>query len=127
MYSSTQATLSFTCCMSLKKLQIRKRGDDSALFSLSEEKKVIHGLDELVHFYKNNVHSGLQHRLTEHVPGEECPLMFKLHGSENLLHRATANGNYEVLAHELEFDRRTSQVISFANRVFFAAAPMITG
>ena len=78
--------------------QIRKRGEDTALFSLSEEKKVIHGLDELVYFYKNNVHSGLQHRLTDHVPGHECPLVFKLHGSENLLHRATANGNYEVSA-----------------------------
>ena len=32
--------------------QIRKRGDEAACVSLSDEKKVIHGLDELVHFYK---------------------------------------------------------------------------
>ena len=47
--------------------------------------------------FQNNEYSGLQHRLTEHVPGEECPLVFKLHGSENLLHRAAKQGSYEVV------------------------------
>ena len=68
--------------------QIRRRQED-ALFSLSEEKKVIHGLDELVYYYQNQPCSGLQHRLNRYVPKEKCPLSVRLHGVENLLHRAT--------------------------------------
>ena len=39
--------------------QIQRRQKD-ALFSLSEETKVIHGLDELIYYYQNQPHSGLQ-------------------------------------------------------------------
>ena len=81
--------------------QVRKRGED-ALFSLSEETKVIHGLDELVHYYKHNLNSGLQHRLHDHVPGQECPVQVKLHGTENLLHRATIQGDYQVVYQLIE-------------------------
>ena len=49
-----------------------KDGQD-ALFSLADDKKVIHGLDELVYFYTNQPSSGLQHRLTHFVPGLKCP------------------------------------------------------
>ena len=76
--------------------QIRRRGED-ALFSLSEELKVIHGLDELVYYYQNQENSGLQHKLMAFVPGETCPPSVRLHGTENLLHRATAAGNETVV------------------------------
>ena len=68
--------------------QIRHRGED-ALFSVSDETKVIHGLDELVYYYQNQPCSGLQHRLDKFVPNEKCPTSVRLHGVDNLLHRAT--------------------------------------
>ena len=52
--------------------QIRRRGED-ALFSLSVEQKVIHGLDQLVTFYQRNKHSGLQHPLLDYVQGNLPP------------------------------------------------------
>ena len=79
--------------------QIRRRGQD-ALFSLSEEKKVIHGLDQLVGYYRRHPNTGLQHSLGDFVEGELCPNGVRLHGSENLLHRATSEGN-EVVVFEL--------------------------
>ena len=68
--------------------QIRRRQED-ALFSLSEESRIIHGLDELVYYYQNQPCSGLQHRLNRFVPKDKCPTSVRLHGVDNLLHRAT--------------------------------------
>ena len=76
--------------------QIQRRQKD-ALFSLSEETKVIHGLDELIFYYQNQPQSGLQHSLNNFVPGDDCPNSVKLHGAENLLHRATKAGNFIVV------------------------------
>ena len=56
---------------------------------MSDETKVIHGLDELVYYYQNQPCSGLQHRLDKFVPNEKCPTSVRLHGVDNLLHRAT--------------------------------------
>ena len=95
--------------------QIRPRDNDQ-LFTLSVETRVIHGLDELVYYYKkwvftiihmsanqrNDIQivwfcsqpkSGLQHKLLDYVPGERCPIEARLHGTENLLHRACIAGN----------------------------------
>ena len=60
--------------------------------------QVIHGLDELVYYYQHQPNSGLQHSLTHFVPGDDCPPSVKLHGVENLLHRASANGSLTVVS-----------------------------
>jgi len=77
--------------------QIRRFGED-ALFSLSSEGKVIHGLDELINFYQHVQKSGLQHKLAEFVPGNFAPPETRLHGTENLLHRASTEGNLVVVS-----------------------------
>ncbi len=77
--------------------QIRRR-DEDAFFSLADVSKVIHGLDELVHFYRYQENNGLQHSLTSFVPCSPCPLSVRLHGRENLLHRAAAAGDDRVVS-----------------------------
>ena len=84
--------------------QIRRREKD-ALFSLSVEEKVIHGLDELVFYYFNHEHSGLQHKLSSFVPGDKCPSAVRLHGVNNLLHRAATAGNVCVVSELLNCGR----------------------
>lgn len=81
--------------------QIRRRGED-ALFSLSEEKKVIHGLDELIYYYQHHSNTGLQHELRNFVPQNLAPVDSRLHGFENLLHRATAEGDVTVVSELLK-------------------------
>ena len=76
--------------------QIRRRQNDT-LFSLSDQPKVIHGLDELIYYYQNQPRSGLQHPLKKYVPGESCPISDRLHGSTNLLHRATQAGDARIV------------------------------
>ena len=66
---------------------------EEALFSLSVETRVIHGLDELIFYYQRQPKSGLQHKLGRFVPGNPCPTSVRLHGVENLLHRASMAGN----------------------------------
>ena len=66
---------------------------EEALFSLSVETRVIHGLDELIFYYQRQPKSGLQHKLGRFVPGNPCPTSVRLHGVENLLHRASIAGN----------------------------------
>jgi len=79
--------------------QLRRRGQD-ALFSLAEETRVIHGLDELVRFYRDeNARSGLQHPLSSPLAGgRPCPADVRLHGIENLLHRASSAGDVDVVS-----------------------------
>ena len=48
--------------------QIQRKGED-ALFTLSEGKKISHGLDSLVDYYMKGKETGLQHTLTDWVPG----------------------------------------------------------
>ena len=48
--------------------QIQRKGED-ALFTLSEGKKISHGLDSLVNYYMKERQTGLQHALTDWVPG----------------------------------------------------------
>eukprot|EP00095_Tigriopus_kingsejongensis_P001147 maker-scaffold628_size122696-snap-gene-0.27 protein:Tk01147 transcript:maker-scaffold628_size122696-snap-gene-0.27-mRNA-1 annotation:"tyrosine-protein kinase shark" len=76
--------------------QLRKRADD-ALFSLAEQPRVIQGLDELIHYYWKNPNSGLQHPLIKYVEGKQCPEVARLNGTQNLLHRATANNNLPIV------------------------------
>ena len=85
--------------------QISRRGEQDALFSLSVEEKVIHGLDELVFYYFNHQHSGLQHKLTSFVPGDKCPSSVRLHGVNNLLHRAAMAGDALVVSELLNCGR----------------------
>ena len=51
--------------------QIQRKGED-ALFTLSEQKKISHGLDSLVDYYMNEKQTGLQHSLTDWVQGILC-------------------------------------------------------
>ena len=48
--------------------QIQRKGED-AVFTLSEGKRISHGLDSLVNYYMNEKQTGLQHSLTDWVPG----------------------------------------------------------
>lgn len=68
--------------------------------------QVIHGLDELVYYYQHQTNSGLQHSLSHFVPGDECPASVKLHGVENLLHRASAGGSVKVVSELLKCAQR---------------------
>ena len=59
---------------------------------------MIHGLDELVHFYRTGKRTGLQHPVGPHFcPGGPAPPEARLHGNENLLHRACSSGNLVVV------------------------------
>ncbi len=59
---------------------------------------IIHGLDELISYYRSNPDSGLQHSLDNFVSGSLCPPSVRLHGTENLLHRAAKEGNVVVVS-----------------------------
>ena len=51
-------------------------------------------MDELVHYYRRHPDTGLQHKLGDFVDGGDlCPAEVRLHGRENLLHRATVEGD----------------------------------
>ena len=76
--------------------QIRKMGPD-ALFKLGHDKKILHGLDTFIDYYRSGKKTGLQHILSDFVPGKAAPAESKLHGSENLLHRASTEGNIVVV------------------------------
>ncbi|TRY75135.1 hypothetical protein TCAL_00667 [Tigriopus californicus] len=76
--------------------QIRRHGED-AIFSLNDERYVVQGLEEVIFYYWKNPNSGLQHPLTKFVRGKLCPLHARLHGTENLLHRATAANNVGIV------------------------------
>ena len=67
---------------------------------------MIHGLDELVNFYLTAPNSGLQHRLVDWVPGSLAPPETRLHGTENLLHRACTEGNLVVVTELLSMGYR---------------------
>ena len=58
--------------------QIQRKGED-ALFTLSEGKKISHGLDSLVNYYMNERQTGLQHTLTDWVPGIGCVVITLMH------------------------------------------------
>lgn len=76
--------------------QIRRHGED-AIFSLNDERYVVQGLEEVIFYYWKNPNSGLQHPLTKYVRGKLCPLHARLHGTENLLHRATVANNVDIV------------------------------
>ena len=76
--------------------QIRKMGPD-ALYQMGDDKKIIHGLDCFIDFYRSDRKTGLQHSVKDFVPGKPAPPDSKLHGTENLLHRASMEGNNVVV------------------------------
>ena len=76
--------------------QIRKMGPD-AVFKMGDDKKIMHGLDHFIDYYRSDRKTGLQHRLKDFVPGQPAPPDSKLHGTENLLHRASMEGNNVVV------------------------------
>jgi len=78
--------------------QIRKRDSEDALFSLGLDNKIIQGLDALINYYKSNNKTGLQHCLSDHVPLSIAPPEVRLHGTENLLHRACKVGDLKVVS-----------------------------
>eukprot|EP00096_Caligus_rogercresseyi_P015214 TRINITY_DN7664_c0_g1_i1.p1 TRINITY_DN7664_c0_g1~~TRINITY_DN7664_c0_g1_i1.p1 ORF type:complete len:691 (-),score=209.29 TRINITY_DN7664_c0_g1_i1:15-2087(-) len=86
--------------------QIRRHGDpDSSLFSLADKDSVIlQGLDELLDYYRFRPGSGLQHPLRDPLPGGHTrpPPEILLHGTENLLHRAAANGDLLIVSELLK-------------------------
>lgn len=66
-----------------------------AFFSI-DQKATIHGLDQLIDFYRQN-QSGLPTPLRQIVPSQLPPSDDTLNGKTNLLHRATQHGNLDVL------------------------------
>lgn len=56
------------------------------------------GLDALINYYKSNNKTGLQHCLSDHVPLNIAPPEVRLHGTENLLHRACKVGDLKVVS-----------------------------
>ena len=99
--------------------QIRRRMGDDAMFSLGADDKIIQGLDALIEYYRRSTRSGLQHTLSDHVPGATAPPESRLHGSENLLHRACAMGDVTVVTELLAVGYRN---ISAKNHVSQTAA-----
>nr|XP_040564641.1 LOW QUALITY PROTEIN: tyrosine-protein kinase Shark-like [Lepeophtheirus salmonis] len=86
--------------------QIRRHGKskDDSLFSLAEKKSVvIQGLDELIRYYRFQPNNGLQHPLSTPLEGTVSPPPeVLLHGTENLLHRAAANGELTIVSELLK-------------------------
>ena len=64
---------------------------------LPDEGPLIHGLDALVEHYRTS-EDGLAVQLAEHYPGTAPPPDSLLHGSSNLLHRATEAGESSNIA-----------------------------
>ena len=46
---------------------------EDAMFSLGVDDKIIQGLDAMIEYYRRGSRTGLQHALTEHVPGATAP------------------------------------------------------
>lgn len=82
--------------------QIRRHGED-AFFSIDEE-TIIHGLDTLIEYYHGE---GLDVRLTRPPRIQDPPPhTSRRHGTTNLLHRATREGNYKVVSELLKCQYR---------------------
>jgi len=79
--------------------QINQHGDD-AFFSVNGQAP-IHGLDELIEFYKHN-ETNLCTRLKVFVKKNPVPVELKRNGKLNLLHRATKHNNLEVVKEMLK-------------------------
>ncbi|XP_030748322.1 tyrosine-protein kinase Shark [Sitophilus oryzae] len=75
--------------------QIRKHQED-AFFSIDECVK-IHGLENLINYYKTNPLSDDGLVLTEYIKGSLPPHDSRRQGHTNLLHRATDQGDYTVV------------------------------
>jgi ankyrin repeat protein len=59
-----------------------------------------------VSHYQHDPRSGLQHRLADWLPGSLAPPETRLHGTENLLHRACTEGNGVVVTELLSMGYR---------------------
>ncbi|KAE8751214.1 hypothetical protein FOCC_FOCC002042 [Frankliniella occidentalis] len=83
--------------------QIRRHGED-AFFSIDEE-TIIHGLDTLIEYYQVE---GLDVRLTRPPRLQDPPPhTSRRHGTTNLLHRATREGNYKIVSELLKCQYRS--------------------
>lgn len=83
--------------------QIRRHGED-AFFSIDEE-TIIHGLDTLIEYYHGegpDVQLSRPPRLQDPPPHTS-----RRHGTTNLLHRATREGNYKVVSELLKCQYRS--------------------
>ena len=99
--------------------------------------QVIHGLDQVIYYYRRNPNTGLQHSLGDFIEGELCPNALRLHGSENLLHRATAEGNAIVVSELLNcgyrnlsaknHDGQSAVHLGICNPYSFAVSPRCRG
>ena len=85
---------------------MKRKTEDDALFSLGEDKKIIQGLDAFIEYYRHGKKTGLQHALGDHVPGSLAPPESRLHGTENLLHRACKMGELTVVSELLSMGYR---------------------
>ena len=83
--------------------QIRRHGED-AFFSIDEE-TIIHGLDTLIEYYHGE---GLVVQLSRPPRlRDPPPHTSRRHGTTNLLHRATREGNYKVVSELLKCQYRS--------------------
>ena len=76
--------------------QIRKMGAD-ALFQMGDDKKIIDSLDRFIDYYRSDRKTELQPSVKDFIPCQPSPPDSKLHGTENLLHRASMEGNNVVV------------------------------
>lgn len=93
-------------------LLIRKYKED-AFFSLvlsESEPPIIHGLDNLVSHYYHHPVGVSRTTLHKFCPGEAPPHEVRLHGSSNLLHRSTSQGNLIVVSELLKSGYRKLDV-----------------
>ena len=68
-----------------------------ALFQMGDDKKIIHSLDRFIDYYRSDRKTELQPSVKDFVPCQPAPPDSKLHGTENLLHRASMEGNNVVV------------------------------
>ncbi|XP_031636726.1 tyrosine-protein kinase Shark isoform X2 [Contarinia nasturtii] len=87
--------------------QIRRHGED-AFFSIDDQTPV-HGLDSLIEHYRESS-DGLVTQLTAIIVKDPPPAESRRHGTTNLLHRATKNGDPQLVEHVLLSDKTGSRI-----------------
>lgn len=98
--SPSDYALSVLCNGQIHNYQIRRHQED-AIFSI-DETVIVHGLESLVEYYRTHPLSDDGLVLTEYVKGSLPPHDSRRKGHTNLLHRATNEGDYNVVSELLK-------------------------
>lgn len=64
---------------------------------MGDDKKIIDSLDRFIDYYRSDRKTELQPSVKDFIPCQPSPPDSKLHGTENLLHRASMEGNNVVV------------------------------